>query len=412
MDLAETLFFDPRSGERITYGEVWQEIKAGSVEHAPFQRPVTAGAAVRAVARAVVLRQPLTLFDVDFSESELVTLGGTPEVLAERVALPLVGADSFAQALEQAKQQDGFRLTLFTSGSTGVPKKVTHRLEGLTRTLRQGDKHAASRWGLAYNPTHIAGVQVILQALFNRNPLIHLFQAERSLVRQAVGEYGITHISATPSFYRLLLPVEQALTGVRAVTLGGERSDAGLLGKLAELFPSAKVRNLYASTEAGTLLVADGEAFILAPGLENKIRIVENQLEIHSSLLGEFEAGREKAEWYGTGDVVEVLGQEPLRFRILSRDRDWVNVGGHKVNPGEVEECLLACAGVREARVYARANSVLGQILCAEVVTDGEFSEAVIRANLAEKLQAAKIPRLIKQVAEVKRTRTGKVART
>jgi acyl-coenzyme A synthetase/AMP-(fatty) acid ligase len=88
-----------------------------------------------------------------------------------------------------------------------------------------------------------------------------------------------------------------------------------------------------------------------------------------------------------------------------------VNVGGLKVNPGEVEIALLACPGVREARVYGRRNSVVGYILCAEVVADHGFSETAARAWLADRLQPAKIPRMIKTVAEIARTRTGKVLR-
>lgn len=411
MSFSTPLFFDPRSGERVTYESLWAELSAEELDHAPFLRPSTPGEAVVAMAKALLLGQPLTLFDADFSPDELGALGGADHVLGQRLRVRGVDAPTLADALARCRRPNGFRLTLFTSGSTGVPKKVTHALESLTRTLRVDEKHSRSRWGLAYSPTHIAGVQVILQALFNGSSLIYLFQADRSAILKEIVEQGITHLSATPSFYRLLLPVEQPLTGVRAVALGGERSDATLLGRLGELFPRARLRNLYASTEAGTLLVAEDDIFAIADGLADRIRIVDKQLEVHRSLLGEVEAGLTVDEWYRTGDVVEVVSDSPLRFRILSRDRDWVNVGGHKVNPGEVEVALLGCPGVREARVYGRPNSVVGYLLCAEVVADEGFSEAAARAWLAERLQPAKIPRLIKVVAEIPRTRTGKILR-
>lgn len=410
MSFSGLLFFDPKSGERITYDSLWAQLRAKDLEYSPFKRPITPGQAVQAVAEALLLGQSLTLFDSDFSSDELIALGGTQELLNHRLRLCGIDAPSLGDTFVKCRQKSGFRLTLFTSGSTGMPKKVTHGLESLTRTLRVGEKHSQSRWGLAYNPTHIAGVQVILQALFNGNPLIHLFQAERETIFSSIVEHRITHLSATPSFFRLLLPVEQPFFGVRAVALGGEPSDALLLRKLAELFPQARVRNLYASTEAGTLLVAEGEVFGIAEGLEDKIRIVDKQLELHRSLLGEF-AGLKTDDWYKTGDVVEVVSNDPLRFRILSRERDWVNVGGHKVNPGEVEVALLSCVGVREARVYGRPNSVVGYILCAEVVADEGFSEPAVRAWLAERLQPSKIPRLIKVVSELPRTRTGKISR-
>ena len=336
---------------------------------------------------------------------------------------------------------------------------MTHDLQGLTRALRVGANHAANVWGLAYNPTHIAGVQVILQAFFNGNPLIHLFGAGRIEALGTIAQYGITHISATPSFYRLLLPVEAPLDGVRAVALGGERGDESLLRNVARLFPSARIRNLYASTEAGTLLVADGDTFEIPDSLADRLRVREGQLEVHRSLLGEMaaqdpaekpETGCLRAEagdlkpapsdssslsalgpqlsaltshlsallpplsdaWYRTGDMTEIVAENPLRFRFVGRDRDWVNVGGHKVNPSEVETAMLGLPDVREVRVYGRTNSVLGQILCAEVVADPAFDEARARAWLAERLQPAKIPRLIKRVPSLPRARTGKLQRS
>jgi acyl-coenzyme A synthetase/AMP-(fatty) acid ligase len=87
-----------------------------------------------------------------------------------------------------------------------------------------------------------------------------------------------------------------------------------------------------------------------------------------------------------------------------------VNVGGHKVNPAEVEAVLLAYPGVAEARVYGRANSVLGQILVAEVVAAAAPDEVELRTFLSARLQAAKVPRLIKCVEQIARGRTGKQA--
>ena len=142
------------------------------------------------------------------------------------------------------------------------------------------------------------------------------------------------------------------------------------------------------------------------------MRIVDGELQVASALLGEFAGGVAASTdgWYRTGDTVELVSNEPLRWRILSRQRDWVNVGGHKVNPAEVEAVLLAYPGVREARVYGRDNSVLGQILCAEVVAASTPEEVDLRTYLAERLQGAKVPRLIRVVDRIARGRTGKQA--
>jgi acyl-coenzyme A synthetase/AMP-(fatty) acid ligase len=256
-------------------------------------------------------------------------------------------------------------------------------------------------------------VQVFFQALFNQNPLINLFQLPRETILDLIQRHGVTHLSATPTFYRLLLPADVALPGVVAVTLGGERTDAELLTRLRPLFPNARFRNLYASTEAGTLLTAEGDTFGIPAELADRVRIQDGRLQLHCSLLGEFGSGRVvTGDWYDTGDVIEIVSAEPLRFRILSRDRDWVNVGGNKINPAEVEAALLAHPQVREARVFGRANPVLGQILCAEVVpAELPPVEAELRKFLATRLQPVKIPRMIRLVAELDKTRTGKLKR-
>lgn len=428
------LWRDPGSDAIITYGDLRAWVGRDEVAWHPWVRPETPGEAVLAVLGALILGRGLTLVDADFSSEEMRDLGATAERLAEVERVPgRCFADAAAMVAELAAERmtvlaatdagsggaGGFRLTLFTSGSTGLPKQVTHGLAGLSRMVRLGERHETDVWGLAYNATHIAGVQVVLQAFFNGNALVQLFGHEPATAWRTIEDQGVTHLSATPSFYRLLLGATEtgahdsasvAALGVRAVTLGGERCDEGLRARLAVRFPAARIRNVYASTEAGSLLAADGEVFSVPAELAGRVRIADGELQVAAVLLGDFAEGDQviKDGWYRTGDTVAVVSDDPLRWRILSRERDWVNVGGHKVNPAEVETLMLTYPGVTEVRVYGRANSVLGQILVAEVVAAPPPDEAELRAFLSGRLQAAKVPRLIKCVERIARGRTGK----
>ena len=86
--------------------------------------------------------------------------------------------------------------------------------------------------------------------------------------------------------------------------------------------------------------------------------------------------------------------------------------GGYNVNPNEVEQALQEIDGIRAARVFAKKNSILGNIVCAEVVpSGGGADEASIRASLSKRLQPFKIPRIIKFVDALKFTKTGKLSR-
>ena len=73
---------------------------------------------------------------------------------------------------------------------------------------------------------------------------------------------------------------------MRRVTLGGEKSDRQLYDSIGCIFPNAKINNVYASTEAGSLFGARGDAFRIPPELKDKFKVVDGELLIHRSLLG------------------------------------------------------------------------------------------------------------------------------
>ena len=84
------------------------------------------------------------------------------------------------------------------------------------------------------------------------------------------------------------------------------------------------------------------------------------------------------------------------------------------MNPGEVEDVINAIEGVQQSLVYGRANSILGNIVVAEVkVVDGStLTELAIRQELSGKLQDFKVPRKIRIVDALSQTRTGKLKRS
>ena len=114
-----------------------------------------------------------------------------------------------------------------------------------------------------------------------------------------------------------------------------------------------------------------------------------------------------------TGDLIEWVDKPNAVFRFKSRKNDLINVGGYKVNPEEVELEIMAIGGVCQANVYGKANSILGEVLCADVVMapNVKLTEQDIRMRLSLRLQDFKIPRRIRFVEELSVTRTGKLKR-
>jgi len=301
------------------------------------------------------------------------------------------------------------RLSLLTSGTTGIPKKVTHSYQSLARGVRFSQEHRNAVWGLAYNPAHMAGIQVFLQAFLNGNPLIQLFGHDRDTVFQLIREFRITHLSATPSFYRMLLPSTEPLESVRHLTFGGERFDPSLEESIARLFPHARLHNIYATTESGPLFASTGDVFTVGGPDADLVKVENNQLFLHRNLLGKFS---HEGDWYATGDVVETLSTNPLQFRFLARSMEVVNVGGYQVSLTEVEEALRSHPGVADARVFPQKNSLLGNLLAAEIRPAGDPpSNRQLRLHLESRLQPHKIPRIVHFVPELKMTRSGKVLR-
>lgn len=361
--------------------------------------------------KALVNDKSLILLDSDLSLSELN--GIKEEDINKEEKLEAKQFSTINEMLEAACRSSA-HITIFTSGTTGQPKEVTHSVETLMRAVRRGEKYSGQVWAYAYNPTHMAGLQVFFQALFNQNLIVNVFNAGRNEVYQLIERYSISHISATPTFYRLLAPSEKVYTSVKRVTLGGEKSDSRLYDFIHSVFPEAKINNIYASTEAGSLFAAKGDCFQIPDPLRNKFKIVDGELLIHYSLLGRSENFHLDGEFYHSGDLVEWVNANNGLFRFKGRVNELINVGGYKVNPIEVEAVINSLDGVTQSLVYGRANSILGNILCAEVqMEEGKVkTEREIRQYLIDRLQDYKIPRIIKFVDSFSLTRTGKLKRS
>jgi len=357
--------------------------------------------------------KPVYLLDSDFSTTEINQLGIAPSELKIKYEIDKIRIHSLGEFISRCKSNNTPCLHIYTSGTTGRPKSVGYNWMNLTRAVKTGEKFIDNIWGLAYNPTHFAGIQVFFQALLNSNTLVNVFDINDFGGANEIDKNNITNISATPSYYRKLLHSGLIFPKVLRVSIGGEKVDESLIEKLKKIFPHAVIRNIYASTEGGSLFSSDGEIFFISNRLKDFIKILEDrELLLHSSLLGSFSVGNNE-EWYHTGDIVDLLS--PNSFKIVSRITEMINVGGYKVNPNEVESVVNKFAGIVDCKVYSKRSSVLGNIL----VCDIQAEENCIRTELEyqlicflkERIQSFKIPRIFYFVEEIKKTRTGKKER-
>lgn len=363
---------------------------------------------------SILLNEEIILLDSDFTEFELTKLTGYSNYKNFTKSINNNTAHILTNKKELINKlfnpSENWRITLFTSGTTGIPKKISHNFKSITKFVKISKFNKTNIWGFAYNPTHMAGVQVFFQALLNGNSIIRLFGLNTKDIYKEIDINKITHISATPTFYRLLLPYNGSFQSVNRITSGGEKFNEQTFDQIIKIFPNAKITNVYASTEAGSLFASQNDIFSLSDEYKHLIKIENNELLIHNSLIGSSKI--QVSEWYNSGDIVEIISQIPLKFRIVMRKNNTINVGGYKVNPIEIEEVILSLTGITAARVYSKPNSVIGNIICCEVITNNEkITETEIRKFLQSKIQEHKIPRIIQFVYNLSTTRTGKLKR-
>lgn len=340
-----------------------------------------------------------------------------------RPAPPGPGSDMVPDT-PPAGPDGGATLILETSGTTGEPKRLRHDLDTLLARVHGGDA-AGAVWLLTYDVGGFAGLQVLLTALVGGHTLVAAAPRDGAppdiaTLAALAQRHAVSHISATPSFWRGFL-MTGAAPPLRAITLGGEAVDQSLLDRLAARFPAARLRHIYASTEAGSLFaVSDGRAGFPAawlddgsapdPRLEPRpgLRIRDGHLWVWARHAARGVAG----DWYDTGDRVEQVGD-----RVLFRGRadGVVNIGGVKVAPEEVEALILAQPGVADAAILAHPSPLTGWILTAELVimadTPADAVLTTVRAALAA-LPAAARPRRIAVVPALTLAASGKKRRT
>lgn len=122
-----------------------------------------------------------------------------------------------------------------------------------------------------------------------------------------------------------------------------------------------------------------------------------------------FEAGG--ARWFRTGDqgAFDADGYLTLTGRL----KEIINRGGEKISPLEIDAVLLQLDGVAQAVCFAVPHPKLGEDIAAAVVPaeGATLDGAAVRAALAERLAAFKVPARVLVLDEIPKGATGKVQR-
>ncbi len=329
----------------------------------------------------------------------------------------------------------------WTSGTTGQPKPVLHThgayLEIIDRVLRplQGTKPGAEKRPPSPNLIPVsmvlnAGIYNALFGLRAGAPLVLMDGFDTTTFATLVDRHEIRSTVLPPAAMAMLSndPTITSLTPLRYV-----RSITAPLSPFqARRFNSrfsVTVLNGYGQAEIGEVIgwtAADAKAHPdkvgavgrAHPGVE--IRIDEPDENAVGELLVKppntatgLEPERLTSDSYvRTGDLARI--DDDGFVWIEGRLGDLINRGGNKVYPGDVEEVLLAVAGVRECAVVGMPDDRLGEVPVAFLVGDfdANLNDKDLEAECRAHLVAYKVPVRFEHIDALPRSEVGKVLRT
>ena len=329
-----------------------------------------------------------------FNHDVLITM--PDDVMADNAAALLLDKVAVAPSgSELATTPAACPLLILTTGTTGLPKGARNDWIRLVTTHKRRVGANDARWLLAHVPNQFAGLGVVLHCLASGATLIVPDEYNPRAALAAMREHGVTHASATPTFWRFLLSLMQGGTEsavpLRQITMAGEAIPSALVDDVHAAFPEARISQIYGATEFGSS-VAVGDArnglprSVLDRGddAEVQFKIVDGELYVRSriGMLGYYGAEDVGDSWRPTGDLVEVRDD---RIFFAGRSTEIINVGGNKVSPLPIEDAIGRVPGVELAHVYGRKNAVTGQIVAVDVVA----SAGVDQDELDDRIRAA-----------------------
>ena len=302
------------------------------------------------------------------------------------------------------------RVTVLTSGTTGLLKLIPHTAATLN-TFDRVDALPENTWFLPYQIGSYAWYQMVALGLFKEGQnLIPGDIADLAASFEAVVARGaVTAISSTPTFWRhALMSIDEDTlkrAQLRSISMGGEIVDQAILDRLAGLYPQARIRHIYASSEAGAaIVVSDGKAGFKADLLARTdgaigVKMEEGRLYIRSPYANRADADG----WVDTEDLVEQRGD---RIYFLGRaGNTMINVGGQKAFPQDIEAHLMAHEDVIWARVVARRAPLMGALPVASIVLrkpmDEMAAELMLTTHCEAGLAEFAVPRMWDFLSEI-----------
>lgn len=377
------------------------------------------------------------------------------ELLIARPRLALGSARDMADVTKEgdssnpdvAVDESSLASIIFTSGSTGKPKGVM---------LTHGNIVANTRSIVSYLELTSSDIQMVVlpffyvmgKSLLNTHVAVggtvvinNSFAYPASVVQQMIDE-RVTGFSGVPSTYAYLLhrsplrDVRARLTSLRYCSQAGGHMARHTKEELLKALPEhTKLFVMYGATEASARLTyvepqrlreKIDSIGIPIPGVEMSV-LSEQGEQLSTGQIGELVARGSNimigywkdsestakalsAHGYHTGDMG--YRDDDGYFYVVGRRDNQLKVAGHRVNPQEIEDALLATDLVVECAVVGIPDQLAGHRLVAVAVPiDTATVERDVLQRCAQTLPRHKLPTEVRFAKALPKNSSGKIDR-